>query len=411
VSPDPLRLALIGCGVIGERHIIALEELEQRGLHEVVVTAVCDTVEENARRLAQRIESELGGRPAVYTDYRNLLERERIDAVDICLPHGLHHGTAVDCLEAGAHVLCEKPLGITIAASRQMAEAADRTGKVLATAVPYRRLPGQRTARWILNGSGLIGRPLTFFHHAARPSSEPGAGQPVPPLWVWRRNRQMSGGGMVMDSGFHYCDSMRYFFGEVERVYAEVRAVGDGEPRSLAEAREDTAFVTLSFKSGVVGSWCWSLAIAGERTRSIVFYGSEGSLRDTTESDASIFHLFWRNPPQVMERGVVTTRDGSTLTLEELEARYLESLDEAEREQLFPRGCTDGFAIEIYDFVEAVRGRRPRPEVDGWDGLRTLAVCEAAYESAFSGEPVLVDDVIAGRRRDYQHMVDEHWGL
>ncbi len=410
--PDhALRMAIIGCGTIAQRHIVALEDLKRRGLDEVQIVAVCDANEEAARGLARMVETQLGSTPTVYLGYEDLLRRERLDTVDICLPHGLHHGTTIDCLEAGAHVLCEKPLGITVKASRRMAEAADRTGHVLSTAVPYRRLIGQRTVHWILNRSELIGRPLAFFHQYTRQPRPRPAGAPVPGPVAWRQDRLMSGGGPAMDSGFHYCDSMRYLLGEVEKVYAETRELSSGQPRTLDQAREDTVFATLTFKNGVVGTWCFGMTLPGETLGSVVFYGSEGSLSDTSEGGPSIFHLFWRNPPGRIEAGRLVRRDGSVIALEDLENRFLESLTADEREALFPGGTMDGFAVEIWDFVESVRGRRPKPEVDGWEGLRSLALCQAIYESAASGEAVRVDDVVSGARASYQKPIDARWEL
>jgi predicted dehydrogenase len=407
-----LRFAIVGCGVIASRHVRAFEELVRRGLDDVAVTAVCDMDEAAARKVAGEVEQTLGTRPTVYGDYRELLRRAELDAVDICLPHGLHHDVAVAAMEAGAHVLCEKPLGVTIRASRKMAEAADRTGKVLATAVPYRRLIGQRTLRWLLNDSGVIGRPTTFVHQLIRSRPSPATpGGAVPPPMVWRRDRLMSGGGPAMDSGFHYCDSVRYLLGDVEKVYAELRELGSGQPRTLREAREDTLFATFTFKNGVVGTWTWSTVTTGLPLVNVVFYGSEGSVHDTSVPSPSIHHLFWRNPPNLFESGVVTRGDGGTTGFQAFEEQYLAGLPEPERERLFPGGTMDGFAIETWDFVEAVRGRRARPEVDGWEGLRSLAVCHAIYESAHSGGPVRVDDVAAGKIDAYQRPIDEHWGL
>ena len=97
-----------------------------------------------------------------------------MDAADLCLPHGLHHGIAVDCMEAGLHVLCEKPLGITIKACRVMIETAERTGKVLCDGRAHRRQPGQRTVKWVLDESGLIGTPLSFFHQYRSSAVVPG---------------------------------------------------------------------------------------------------------------------------------------------------------------------------------------------------------------------------------------------
>jgi len=412
MASDEFRLAIIGTGGISRRHVFSLADLKSRGLDGFAVTAVCDVNEEAAQRMAQELEEHFGLRPTIYTDYQELLSKEQADGATLCLPHGLHHIVAIDCMEAGVHVLCEKPLGITVKAARKMAETADRTGCVLSTAVPYRRLPGQRTAHWIFNASKLIGEPLTFFHQYTRPPRQRPRGQPIRPSLVWRLDRLMSGGGPVMDSGFHYCDSMRYLLGDVERVYAEAREVGSGSPRTLPEGREDTVFVTLTFKGGAVGTWAWGLAAPGESLANVIFYGSEGSLRDTTDSPYSIFHLFWREARSgLVESGRLTRADGTELSLEEAEKMYLEALSEEEREFLFPHGVTDGFSYENWEFMEVVRGHREHLEVDGWEGLRSLAVCEAIYESALTGEVIRVDDIISGERGSYQAPIDEHWGL
>jgi UDP-N-acetyl-2-amino-2-deoxyglucuronate dehydrogenase len=412
LSSDEFRLAMIGTGGISRRHVFSLADLKSKGLDDFAVTAVCDINEESAQRSAQELEERFGLRPAIYTDYQELLSKEQVDGANLCLPHGLHHVVAIDCMEAGVHVLCEKPLGITVKASRKMAETADRTGCVLSTAVPYRRLPGQRTAHWILNESKLIGEPLSFFHQHARPPRRRPTGQPMRPALVWRLDRLMSGGGPVMDSGFHYCDSIRYLLGDAEKVYAEARELSSGSSKTLPEGREDTVFATLTFKSGVVGTWSWGLAAPGESFANVIFYGSEGSLRDTTDSPYLIFHLFWREARSgLVESGRVTKADGTVLSLKEAEGMHLEALGEEQREFLFPHGVTDGFTFENWEFMEVIRGNREKPEVDGWEGLRSLAICEAIYESALTGEVIRVDDVISGQRGSYQAPIDEHWGL
>ena len=220
----------------------------------------------------------------------------------------------------------------------------------------------------------------------------------------------MSGGGMTLDSGFHYTDSIRYLFGDVEKVYAEMRELKSGAPVSVLEQPEDSIYVTFSFASGVVGSWSWSVAAPGEATARVMFYGSEGSLEDTTPSRFKIFHLFERTPER-LESGQLVRADGASYAMDELERLYRETLDEAEEEFLFPGGATDGFAIEIREFVELMTGDRTQPEVGADEGIRSVALGDAIYESAFTGDVVRVEDVRSGKRRSYQEPIDEHWGL
>ncbi len=427
----PIRLALIGCGRISRRHVLAMQDLQRRNRGDFVVSAVCDANEQAAVERADMLEELLGTRPDVYPTHKDLLAEARVDAADLCLPHGFHHGIAVDCMEAGLDVLCEKPLGITIKACRLMIETAERTKRVLSTAAPHRRQPGQRTAKWVFDESGLVGTPLSFFHQfrssavlpgaPGQSSSQPnpsqlwgqqseGSNEPLPEHKRWRRDRLMSGGGPVLDSGFHYCDSLRYFFGEVEKVYAVLQSVKTGSPETFGDAPEDTVFVTISFKNGVTGNWSWSLAAPGEEAYDVTFYGSRGSLRDTTAAPFSIFHLFQRTS-EGLETARLTSSDGSVYDMRELEAMHRASLSEEEEEFLYPGGATDGFSIEIWEFLEILRGNREAPEIDGWEGMRSLALGDAIYESGLTGEVVHVDDVLSGTRSVFQDPIDEHWGL
>ena len=186
-----------------------------------------------------------------------------------------------------------------------------------------------------------------------------------------------------------------------------------GKPISLAEAREDTVMVTFSFKNGAIGSWSWSLAAPGNPSANLRFHCSEGSIEDNGDNPYRVFHLFERRgmEPDRIEQGLVAKSDGTEMSLLELEKTHVASLSADQKEFLFPKGMWDGFTYEIHEFFECLRGNRAKPEVDGWEGLKSLAVCEAVYESAFCGEPVSVDDVAAGKIRAYQAEIDKHWNL
>ncbi|MGI6366995.1 MAG: Gfo/Idh/MocA family protein [Anaerolineae bacterium] len=413
MTDSEIRLALIGTGGIAGHHMRSMAELKALGLGDFKITAICDVNQDAVDATAGKLEDLLGHRPTTYTSYETMLATEQLDAADLCLPHGLHHVIGNACMEAGLHVLCEKPLGITVATSRAMAETADRTGKILSTAVPKRREPGQRAVHWLFNENKLLGQPLAFFHHMTWPWTPRVGNAPIPESRRWRMDRLRSGGGMVMDSGFHYADSLRYLLGEVDTVYAQTRAIESGTPVGLADAREDTVMVTYTFKSGVIGTWSWCLTAKGAQAANISYYCSNGSLQDVSDNRFRVFHIFERRglEPDRIEQGLLTFGDGSTMSLAALEQVHQASIGEEQREFLFPRGMWDGFTYEIHEFFECIRGNRVKPEVDGWEGLASLALCEAVYESALIGEPVKVADVASGKINAYQAPIDEHWGL
>ena len=407
MAGDTIRLGIIGCGGIARnRHLPGLTLLKRAGLDTFTVTAVCDSVEDNLAAVAEQVERERGVRPQCYRDWEDLIARAPVDAVDICLPHGLHHVVGIAALEAGLHVIVEKPYTVTVKTGRQLAEAADRTGKVLATAVPHRRMPGQRAVHWAINEAGLIGQPRLFFADYTQHRSVPPAA-PDRPALTWRRDRMMGGGAFVIDSGFHFLDTVQYFYGEPEQVYAQLRAHGpDGRIRrgpALVAEREDSAVVVITFKNGVVGTWCWSFAVPGKETRNCVIYGSEGSIEDTGYSHRFVvFHQF-------MNGGEVRRHDGAYLSMEELQLRMRQALGPGRLQCLFPNGVTDHFAVELWDFFDAIQQGR-QPEVDGWGGLATIGLVEAIYESAYAGTAVKVDDVLSGAvSGGWQQDIDDYW--
>jgi predicted dehydrogenase len=404
---DKIRLGIIGCGGIARnRHITGLALLKREGLDNFQITACCDTVEENVMAAVEQVRRFQGTSPQAYRDWEELVTHAPVDAVDVCLPHGLHHVVGIACLEAGLHVLMEKPYTVTVKTGRQLAEAADRTGKVLATAVPHRRMPGQRAVHWAIQEAKLIGEPRLFFANYTQYRPTPPAG-PLRPAAVWRRDRAMGGGAGVIDSGFHFLDTIRYFYGEVEQVSAELRAFRpDGAPirrEGLVAEREDSAMVMFSFKNGMMGTWSWSSQVPGKDTRNIVIYGAEGSIEDTGYSNRFVvYHQF-------MGEGELRRMDGTYLSMDELRAQQRQALGPERMQQLFPNGVTDHFAIEIWDFLEAIEKGRP-PEVDGWGGLATTALVEAIYESAYSGQAVKLADILSGKAYyGWQRDLDAYW--
>ena len=190
-----VRLAIIGCGGIAHAHMRGYEQIHQAEPAKVTIVAVCDAERARAEAFADWAQRFQGTRPRVYTDHETLLEKEAgaLDAADIITPHHLHHVIAVACLEAGVHVMVEKPVGVTVKATQKVVEAAKRTGKWAATAENVRRGVLQRTAWWLFNESKWIGDPTLFYAIQVGYAPPPPPGRE--PAWHWRVDRFLSGGG------------------------------------------------------------------------------------------------------------------------------------------------------------------------------------------------------------------------
>jgi predicted dehydrogenase len=334
--------------------------------------------------------------PELFTDYRQAIAAGVADAFIVTTSLETHHDVAVRALEAGAHVLVEKPLAITVRAARRMVEAAQRSGAVLATAENARYREEVRAARWAVD-EGILGQPQMVLGGGI------GAGVWSPNCVIaetpWRHEKRRAGGGPVIDLGVHRFDVLRHICGPIETVSGLVRTyeperilrdlAGREHGRFPADV-EDAAFAQLVFANGAIGQYVFSWGAHGEQFHlpaSRLIWGSRGSLvgRQLTLDGGQrhdVVEQFRTRAPQ-------------------LHARF------------FPFGLASdpyGMALEQLDFIRAIAEGRPT-EVDGQEGLRDLAIAYAVIESSVAGRPVTVDEVERGEVDAYQRDIDEHYGL
>lgn len=397
---NTIDLAIVGCGGMAGAHLNGYEELARSGETRFRIVAAVDEDTSRAEAFASRLQGSLGAQVATFGSVEQMLNSDvKVDGADICSPHGLHHVLGCELLEGGVNVLIEKPIGITVKASKKISDTAKKHGLVAATAEQCRRAIGQRTIHWAFNDGDLLGRPTMWWAVKA------GWQDPVAvPNWHWRVDRKLGGCGMVMDSGAHWVDTMRYWFGEIDSVYARVeqifeRKLQKGE-RQLQSAQEDFWTAIFNFKSGLIGTWSWTVSAPGKGFTQLTMSGTRGSI-----VDSDIFH-----PAAFQANGECQLLDGTTYSMPKLQSMYLESLTEERRDQLFPYGITGGVTLELWDFIDALSKGRD-VEIDVEEGLRSKAVSEAIYESSLSGQVVKVADVLSGEVDAWQRDVDRMWKL
>ena len=166
------------------------------------------------RAFAARVEEITGELPVVFATADEMAEAGAADAADICLPHAYHHTAAVACLNAGIHVMVEKPVGITVKATRRIMEAAEGTDLVIAGAEQIRRCIGARALEWAINDQRMYGDPLFF-------TQEVFSGAPFDRTiynFAWRALKVLGGGGQILDGGAHFADMVQHVFGPVAEV-------------------------------------------------------------------------------------------------------------------------------------------------------------------------------------------------
>ncbi len=346
---EPVRLAVIGAGGIGARHV-ALAMAEPA----CELVAVVDPAPE-----ATALAAEIG--VAHYPDHQAMLAAGPAEAVVVATPNALHLPVAIACAREGLHMLVEKPIAETVAAGAELVAAADRAGVRLAVGHMRRFDPAVEAAREIVRSSE-IGRLVALS--AIWANRKPDAYYEV----EWRRQ---AGGGPVLLNLIHDLDSLRYIVGEIESVTAET---SDG---ARGFEVEDTAAILLRFEEGALGTvtlsdaaaspWGWERATA---ENPIIPPTGEDCYRFMGTTGALDFPslALWRHPGPIGWDQPIERQAAPTLP---------------ERAAL---------AAQLAQFCRVVRGEEA-PKVSGADGLATLAATLAVLESARLGRPVRPDEM------------------
>jgi len=254
-----VKLGIIGCGIAAQSlHWPALQKLKD----EFEITAICNHTEKKAKDFSKM----LGGVPYVL-DYHHLLQRSDVEAVDIVLPIQLNYQVTKDALEAGKHVIVEKPLAANLSEAKMMLDFEDKYSLVMMVAENYRyRSIFQRVKNYL--NQGKIGEPYAVFWNKFIfiDSKNNKYAQTK-----WRRNHQYKG-GFVTDAGIHCIAALRDMFGEINHGIAFTKRVNSniGEMDSMS-----FQFRTDKDIYGVLNAFYSS---RGYEKESILISGSEGSI-------------------------------------------------------------------------------------------------------------------------------------
>ncbi|WP_298965558.1 Gfo/Idh/MocA family oxidoreductase [uncultured Roseibium sp.] len=278
-----------------------------------------------------------------YTDLDALLTDPSVDAVYISTTNDKHHAQAMAAIAAGKHVLCEKPLAMTLAEANEMVRSAEEKGVVFATN-HHLRNAGSHLAIQDLIANGRIGKVLSarVFHAVNLPEH----------LRGWRINDAAAGGGVIPDITVHDADTIRFHLSE-----DPVDVVAKSGSSGLGEGVEDSVMSVWSMPSGAMVQTHESFT-HGYAGTGIEFHGTKGS---------------------IFARNVMTQEPVGEIRLVDAQG---EAAISYEKHNLYHR------ALGL--FVQAVAGRG-RPSANGVDGVKSLAVALAVREAAKSGNATRVD--------------------
>jgi len=329
-ATNPLRLGCVGLGeVFAIRHLPVLQD-EAR----VEVVVVADVQAEAVQRTIEQLKC------AGTDDWRKVLSDFEVDALLICTPHHLHSEPAIAALQAGKHVLVEKPMAPTMAECRLMVQAAQETGAVLMVAENYFYMPALQKMAALME-EGAIGQLTSLHLLQANPSVYPPKGH-----WRWSAH---AGGGVMLDPGVHMCALAGWWGGPVQRVWADMYYPPDPscEVEDSVEAVVDCGEgvwgqITVNWRTGAVG---WRYEIQG--TEGVLLYEY---YRDAVPASLRL----------VNQNGCQNFK----VPLDYLSPHSYEN--------------------EWNDFLSSISEGR-QPEYPGERGMADVAVVRAAYESYESG--------------------------
>jgi predicted dehydrogenase len=328
-SSRPITFAILGTGGMGISH--AREVLAHP---DASLAALCDVNDAALDRAADRLSLPKQGGPQRFTSLDALLQQPDLDAIVIATPHTQHTEHIRTSLQAGKHVLCEKPMATTAADARAAIDLAQKNNLTLAIAYQRHGEARYRKAYDVV-ASAILGdlRLVTvLIAQDCLRNFIPGA--------TWRADPALSGGGHFMDTGSHIVDMMLWVSGlEPAQVYAEIDNHGTDVDVITA--------LSMRFANGARGVFAATSLSAEPWREELSFYGTKGVLNIRTE-------------------GLSYQLEGG--------------------DKIYPR--TEGRNTRpIENFIATLRGEVKEPQAPPIYGLRVAQVTEAAYKSATSGKP------------------------
>jgi predicted dehydrogenase len=362
-SLQPLRVGVVGLGYAGRTHLESYLRVP-----DVRVIALADPDAERLHSLGK-----LHDIPHLYNDHQAILTRDDLDAISVCTPNHLHAPVAIAALERGLHVLCEKPLARSGPEAETIVQAAIQAERVLKVAFNHRARADVAALKHYIETGGL-GRIYCAKAYWLRRSGIPGLGS-------WFTNKEMAGGGPLIDLGVHVLDMALYLLGEPQALAVSAAIYAELGPRGRGGSRADkmvvgtgyqvedlaTAFIRLADGATLTLETSWATYRKANDEFGVTLYGTEGG--------AEI-------------RVVNYVREDTLRIYTDVAGLPTELAPQ------LPPGDGYGHSQVVREFVGTIRSGDWSAHV-GRDGLARAWIIDACYASALQGREVLPGDLIS----------------
>ena len=344
-----IKIGIIGCGKIAQvRHLPEYDEHP-----EAKVYGLFDINLPRARELAEQYGAK------AYDSYEALLADSEIDAVSVCAANFAHAEITIAALNAGKHVLCEKPMAVTLSECEAMVEAAKRNGKFLMIGHNQRLAKAHSTAKQLID-EGLIGRIVTFRTTFGHGGPETWSVDPGKNVWFFDKSKAAM--GAMADLGIHKTDLIHYLTGErVIRTTARVVTLDKRYANGELIGVDDNSVCIYELTGGIMGTMTASWTHYGAEDNSTVLYGTKGIMKIYDDPACAI---------------KVTLNDGQQL-------RYdVEAIQTNDNQ-------TKSGVIDLW-MESLVNGTEP--EISGESALAAMRAVFASIESSETGKTVEIPE-------------------
>jgi len=358
---EKLNLGVCGLGGMG---VVCARAFKMSPKAHVV--AVADVVEDTARKYADELKA------TAYSEYQEMLERDKLDAVCITTPQHLHAEQSIAAMNRGLHVFCTKPMAVTLEEADSMIEAAKKNKVKLEISFHYRFDKRIMKMKEIID-KGEIGRPFsTVTSIQSYRGAEYWASSP------WRASLSQAGGGALTLNYSHDIDFLQWYFGPVEWVFGKVDTMVHN-----VEV-EDVATAVIRFKKGVMSTFTCSTAARGSKAPRLEIFGTEGTISLLTRESRDPKVPYPAAVPAVYTKGRWTT----------LSIRDSPESVRRWKGKIMPwtvplKGLSsiESLVAHIDEFLTCVLEDR-EPTVPGEEGKRVIETIQAIYMSSRHGKIV-----------------------
>jgi UDP-N-acetylglucosamine 3-dehydrogenase len=337
-----VKYGVIGCGAIAQRR--HLPECAANPASKLV--ALADPVAERVEELAKKYGAK------AFVNYKEMLNSPDLDAVVVAGPNATHAQMSIEALDAGKHVLCEKPMATTREDAKAMMAAAQKAKKYLMIGLNQRLMPPHVRAKELLK-SGRLGKVLSFrtaFKHPGPEGWSVDAGK----SWFFKKGQAFM--GVTGDLGVHKADLLRWLLGEeFTEVGGFISTLDKRDPEGKLIDLDDNAILTLKTSGGIVGSMILSWTNYGTEENYTILYCQKGVLSLGTDPTYGVIADYRNGEREMHKVGEMSTNIKQV-----------------------PSGIIDLF-------TKSIQEKKP-PEIDGMEGYRALDVILTAIEAGKAGK-------------------------